>query len=359
MSAAEEQLITALQRRLHTSGPLPKREIISAAVAMARNPSLETATACDNAKVPRGSRDRASKFSERIKREDLLAACAPLELRPEPQPAQQPPPVEALEAPICEHCRSNCRLVKFIWEQNAWSCDKCDDELPLGTYWACGQCYDGYSLCHTCTAPSATPPCWDSVPHEHVIGRIPELGLHTQEECDAYFEKLTIDNHFGEDSPRDAPDAVVQAELQLAKALQLPHHPPAAGIYSQYFSQLLVSEQWISSHTPNIWRLTLEPLTLSADGKRATRELCAELKLSAEDRHGLDWFGSIDRDVHDEIVYDMPPTAAECKTQIFARERHIEKMRQREIAVLRRLDGDAAIEHRERKAQMAFVRSVR
>ena len=65
---AEEQLIAALQQRLHTSGPLPKREIVCAAVALARDPKLGIAAACDSQqpKVPRGSRDRVKGYRDCI-----------------------------------------------------------------------------------------------------------------------------------------------------------------------------------------------------------------------------------------------------------------------------------------------------
>ena len=46
----------------------------------------------------------------------------------------------------------------------------------------------------------------------------------------------------------------------------------------------------------------------------------------------------------DIVEYDFPVLDS---NDIFARQRHIEKMRQREVASIRLLDGDAAIDHRE------------
>ena len=95
----ESQLVEAIQRRLHTSGPLPKSNIVMAAIAMARDASLKAAAACDaaNPPVPRGSRARAAEFRDRIIRENLLAA-------PAPQPAA--PQDKLLVSPdwLAEHC---------------------------------------------------------------------------------------------------------------------------------------------------------------------------------------------------------------------------------------------------------------
>ena len=53
--------------------------------------------------------------------------------------------------------------------------------------------------------------------------------------------------------------------------------------------------------------------------------------------------------VWEDVEYDFP--AFDSK-DIFARQRHIDRMRQREMACIRNLDGEAAIEHRDRKARM-------
>ena len=56
------------------------------------------------------------------------------------------------------------------------------------------------------------------------------------------------------------------------------------------------------------------------------------------------------------VEYTFPPSAAECKREIFARERHIEKMRQREVAAIRKLDGDAHVRHSQKRMMAREMR---
>jgi hypothetical protein len=58
----------------------------------------------------------------------------------------------------------------------------------------------------------------------------------------------------------------------------------------------------------------------------------------------------------EDVTYEYPPTAEQCRKELFARARHIEKMRQREKAAILRLDGEAELNHRERKVQLACDR---
>ena len=109
VSSAEEQLIAALQRRLKVQ----KREVVCAAVALVRDPTLSIAAACDsqNPKVARGSRDRVKGYCERIKNEGLLIACAPVPAQSLllPAPLLGPQQPSWIEAPILT-CSSRAAL---------------------------------------------------------------------------------------------------------------------------------------------------------------------------------------------------------------------------------------------------------
>lgn len=86
-AALDEQLISAVQQRLKGAGGFaPKKEIITIAIALARDPSLVAGTVCKEATPPitsSGTRKRVIEYKERILKENLLERCAV-------QPAEQP-----------------------------------------------------------------------------------------------------------------------------------------------------------------------------------------------------------------------------------------------------------------------------
>ena len=391
----EEQLIEALQCRLHTTGPLPKREIVIAGLAISRDPSLQKSKACDDAGVARGSRARAAEFGDRITREGLVAACVP------PPPPELPPPIDwpqhhrdqlnerhpHLQPPSCPQCSTSFELTT-IFNRGSW-CDKCKADLPkCNVYWTsvCSCHNGGFDLCHSCIDPAAQLD-WSSMP-----GKTSRFRGSPPFERDAdYWEKLRVSNDFyvvdesskqgSEQSSKQILEVVelesaeleaeleakletaIEAELETARALGLPYHKPGPSfilgvgtVDDDYISQLLVSEKWIASNAPNIWWLNVSKLVVSEDGKHATRELSARMKIvSQEDREKEEEDELSDEYEYADVVYDFPP--AEPSTEIFAHQRRIERMRQREMTAIRELDGQAAVDHRERKAQMERVRS--
>ena len=62
---------------------------------------------------------------------------------------------------------------------------------------------------------------------------------------------------------------------------------------------------------------------------------------------------------YETVEYNFLPSAAVCSREIFARERHVEKMRQREIAAIRRLDGDALMKHSQKRMMAREAREMR
>jgi len=122
-----------------------------------------------------------------------------------------------------------------------------------------------------------------------------------------------------------------------------------------YFSRLLVSKQWIALNAPNIWELYVMPLQVSEDGKHATRELMAVMQVDEDEWH-LSHDERTNGSSFNDVEYDFPVLDPK---DIFARQRHLDKMRRREEACIRELDGGAADEYRERKAQMARERQCR
>ena len=162
-------------------------------------------------------------------------------------------------------------------------------------------------------------------------------------------------------------------ELKIARSLGLPCHVPYSAhggarwvygigsIYDNYFSKLLVSKEWIAKNAPNIWWLSVGALVVSDDGKHATRELIARMKIYSEEDREKEMHDELD-DFEDgneetEVEYDFP--SAESSAEIFAHERRIERMRQREMTAIRSLDIQAADDHRERKTQMERERRER
>ena len=279
--SAEGQLIAALQQRLHTKGPKPKLEMVVAAVAMARDESLDIAAACDSAGVPRGSRARAGQFAERIRSEGLLVACAP---SPPPPPPPQPeygPRRPAwrehhphVEPPCCPECGTMCELVRLYQDRMCNVCLAAGCETDLETfvvdfkptcssnvYWM-AECPNdcssgGYDLCHACT-PAAAQVDWATVPINSYRG-VPWRG---RQRPDSYYEGLDVEEH----------EALDVAGVDTAAALGLPR-PPG----------LLVSNKWIASNAQNIWWLLVGKFVVSDDGKSATRELTARMRLWSDD----------------------------------------------------------------------------
>ena len=380
--AATDELIEELQKRLHKSGPLPPWKNVAAALAMARDSSLTASKACNDAGVPKGgARSRVAEYHKRIVRDGLLAAFSP----PPPPPTElSPPPVSVrqyhdslrqyhddwvkehypqLQAPCCPTCGNGCTLVRFLCQFD-YCCDECQHTpLPASVYWVGHSCSEdcqekygaAYTLCHSCT-PATAQLDWNSATAQIEWGEF----KRTPGERTAYFDTLTLENDTA--AFDGTPDGYnIDSELRTAKALLLPCHRPevhrGALFHAphNYFSRLLVSKDWVASKAPNIWSLTVKPLRVSDDGKHAIRSLEAFTKVDESER---------DLDVDDwtyecfieEVTYDFP--ALDSK-DIFARQRHMDRMRRREEACIRELDGDAAIDHRERKARMACERQYR
>ena len=90
MSADEDAtLLEKLQLQLKPkSGPAPALALISAAVAMARDPQLSRADACRD--LPRGSHSRAAALRDLIDREELLTRADALPLPPPPTKRGRP-----------------------------------------------------------------------------------------------------------------------------------------------------------------------------------------------------------------------------------------------------------------------------
>ena len=219
-------------------------------------------------------------------------------------------------------------------------------------------------MCHLCT-PETAQVDWAAEVAERQI-----IEQHIRH-ADAKWDMLHVSNDFclslpessSDDELNAAWDRQMASELKTARTLGLPCHE-SCGAFDDYTSQLLVSEKWIATHAPNIWWLSVGELKVSEDGKHATRELSARKKIvSQEDREkeldGLDGLdeGLDDEFVYEDVKYDFPPDASVNGKDIFAHQRRIERMRQREMTAIRELDGQAAVDHRERKTQMERVRS--
>ena len=388
----DEQLVEELQRRLRTSGPQPPRASVAAALAMARDPTLKASKACDDAGVPKGgARSRVAEYHKRINSEGMLAVFAP------PPAPELPPPIDwvsraaanlkerypQLQPPSCRTCGNHCELVHFLCQKRTTFCGECQTSpFPSSVYWvsagcsdACVEKYGGkYALCHACTSETARVE-WDSAADCTSVCRgsftLEDIGVETPEQRDAYFETLDVHNDIDAeanevrcpDANRDSgvPEGYTDAgEVQIAKALLLPSHlpdPKKKGAYTgptdDYFSRLLVSNEWIASNAPNIWRLNVMPLRVSDDGKHATRRLFAIMKVDEDERDLEDDDEWTNDYVYEEVEYDFPNLDSR---DIFARQRHMDRMRQREMACIRVLDGDAHVEYRERKSQLASER---
>jgi hypothetical protein len=369
MAATDEQLIEALQQRLHTSGPQPPRKSVAAALAMARDPNLKASKACDEAGVPKGgARSRVAEYHKRIVSERLLAACTSTAAQKASTTAdwKEVPPREPLrmfgpdrpswhakypnlQPPRCPSCGDQCYLVGHLCGGSF--CDVCKADLPWpNMYWHCGAwrsdddscCFD---LCHSCCGASAVVDWSDgSLSYNILVPTTPD-GQH----------ELSINyDGSGETKWLQDPDGKVHRvksrilchsdeELAIAKALRLPCG--AADGEDDPAFPLLVSKRWIEKNTPNIEMLWVEPLVVSGDGKHATRTLNAHTRDQAEGQpcHGLD-------DDFETVTYDYP-AENENPRDIFARQRRVDRFRQREMAALRVLDGVALLEHRERKSK--------
>lgn len=253
---SEEQLIEELQRRLRTSGPMPKREIVVAALAMSRDPSILAATACDDAGVARGSRARATDFSRRITREGLVAACAP----PPPPP---PPPSDwphypdglynhqlrerhpDLQPPTCSLCSTNFVLISI--HNRGSSCDKCNAILPNpDIYWTSACRCISEDLCHSCT-PTAAQVDWEWIVAESGTNRHRGTSFYERD-----WDKLSVSNCSIDFDNNDEDSEAVIEELKIARSLGLPCHVPFSAYgplrrcemglrHRDHFRQLLLS----------------------------------------------------------------------------------------------------------------------
>lgn len=360
--SADDSLIAALQKRLHTSGPLPKREAVCAAVAMRRDETLSIAAACDSQepKVPRGSRDRVKQYCKKIKDEGLLVACAAELARPSTQARKYGPYPQPwhhaypkLKPPRCPHCKTSCMLEMVMDVSLDYICDVCGADLPgNNVYWfsqcrkECEEQHGNYDLCHACTDSSAqvdwtspvvlgtptTRACWGA--QRGCPGWWAELARP-----EGYWDELRI---YGK---------LDDADTRTALSLNLPTTRPF----------LLTPKEWVARNAPNIWVLHCGPLRIAEDGKSVSRELIAALKIRSDEQRAeydaAEYDGEWSWD--EEVTYEYPPTAEQCRKELFVRERHIEKMRQREKAAILRLDGEAELNHRERKVQLACDRRAR
>jgi hypothetical protein len=126
-------------------------------------------------------------------------------------------------------------------------------------------------------------------------------------------------------------EGLLAAAQEAIKPATQPACMPCFGLEAQ----LLVQDSWMDEHVPLLRSIVVEPLVLSPGRRHATRALSAHHEQSTgESLHGI-------------IEYDLPPAAGETAAQgKLRRDRH----RRREEAVLRALDGDAAEEHRARRA---------
>ena len=385
---SDEQLVDVLQEHLHSArGPKPRREIVMAAMALARNDTLTIAKACNDAGVPVGSRSRAAQFGKRIRDENLLARFA-LEFShnesppPPPSPSSRPQSWLSLypdqKVPCCPDCDRECEL-RVIEPPLSCACSVCGCALPsnqqLNLYWmircsepswnlgvrsasSCSRQY--YLLCHACTRPKArldwTDPklldavlaCADAPRIEFAFG-LNEVR-HNAEDLPEYWDAL--------EDPEDFTDLSESAseDFETLRALHLPANHP----------YLFTPKVWIASNARRLWQLNLNELHVSADGTQVAREVTAIHKItSLEDRAlWVQWFTSIDDAdrpeqlekyyVTDQITYDFPP--AECSHDPLALQRYKEKMRQREkstiIALDLALDESAANAHRAAKSEL-------
>jgi hypothetical protein len=177
--------------------------------------------------------------------------------------------------------------------------------------------------------------------------------------AEAFYGRLTVANQMGF-AMNLSNHAAVASEVCTAKALLLPCHMPDLANFTSpidtpdnpdnYFSRLLVSKEWIALNAPNICThdgsnqgpavcadafrpvivvegaLDVMPLQVSEDGKCATRELMAHMKVDEDE-----WHLSPDEQTNEhsmkDVEYDFPILDPK---DIFARQRHLDKMRRRE-----------------------------
>ena len=308
-TGAEEQLIEALRKRLHTSGPLPKVQHVTAAVAMVREPSLKASKACDDAGVPKGgARSRVEEYRKRIQSESLLSVCAP----------------------------SISPSVSWIEEDSAAG------QAWLAAYEQRVEAEYGPPP-HRLVSDDPCNPNYESSDHES--SEYSELSIfYAGEGCGKPFIDIQTESFHVVGSKEEC---FSNAEIATAKALQLPYDeaPDEFEDTPRPAFPLLVSKDWIEKNTPNIEILWVDPLEVSEDGKHVTRWLEAYNRDQAEGEccHGMS-------NPLVTVEYDFP--SANGEQDLFARQRRIDAFAKREMACLRELDGYANAEHRARKVQM-------
>ena len=134
------------------------------------------------------------------------------------------------------------------------------------------------------------------------------------------------------------------AEGHLAAAEQAVAVPqPSSALlfaHAGIMESLLVQQDWIAKRTPVLSDLRVEPLVLSADGRHATRVIVVKRDLDLLDElfKAEQWEGGrglLEELARGEIKYDLPPADGEGKA---AKKRRLDRYRQSEKAVLRKLD---------------------
>jgi hypothetical protein len=196
-------------------------------------------------------------------------------------------------------------------------CDVCGADLPNNNVYCFSQCrqeceeqHGNYDLCHACTDSSAqvdwtspvvmgsvfTQGCWGGM-----RGCAGDVADHLTEEMNSeeYWDELSVF------SP-------MKSFARTALSLNLPTTDP----------YLLTPKEWIARNAPNIWRLSCGPFRIAGDGKSVTRELSATMKIKSEEQRAEwrdDEFYGEYRD--EDVTYEYPPTAEQCRKELFARAR--------------------------------------
>ena len=311
-TGAEEQLIEALRKRLHTSGPLPKVQHVTAAVALVREPSLKASKACNDAGVPKGgARSRVEEYRKRIVGESLLSVCAP-------SISLSADWIEAYSAAGQDWLEAHGAAYGLDW---------------LEAHGAANVEAEG------------GPQRFASDDPDMESSEYSELSIfYAGEGCGKPF----IDIQNGDlQVVGSKTECFSNAEIATAKALQLPYDeaPDEFEDTPRPAFPLLVTKDWIEKNTPNIEILWVNPLEVSEDGKHVTRWLEAYNRDQAEGEccHGMS-------NPLATVEYDFP--SANGEQDLFARQRRIDAFAKREMACLRELDGYANAEYRARKVQM-------
>ena len=332
--ALEDDLIEDLRRRLHTSGPMPKRQQVVAALSMARDQTLPKAKACDDAGVPRGSRSRAVEYCERILRKTMLPSTNCNE-----EPWQKKLPM--LKPQICGTCQSVCSLyalknsTPFEVKLSCLSCKAMVPCYPMTeqstqTYWVCDSKCDPEEpedgavfdvMCHSCSTSSTVD--WSDVSLACYQYEIDRLFLSKFDE----FDEQMVDFCYGDISDCDEPgsrdliDSARSNDYEIARRLQLPCNFPDPDQLTDPVCKVLVSEDWVEKNAPNIERLYIGKFTVSKDGKVATRTFEA----TQRDSDGL---------VFEAVDYEFPPDDVDA-CDMMGRWRRVAKFREREVRTLK------------------------